>query len=265
MHITQYIKECIFLYNPFYLNGKLILVTGASSGIGLSTAIELSKLGARLILVGRSIENLQETYERLYNKHVHFIEQFDLSEIELIPSWMNELAKKTGEPLDGFVHSAGVYQITPLKSLNNNQLIKILNINLNAGLQILRCCCKKNVAKAGSSFVFLSSISGIFGEAGLVAYSASKGAIISAVKTAAVELAPNKMRVNCIIPGLIDTNMSQNIRNQIGEGNFNEIVKKHPLGMGAPEDVAHAAIYLLSDASRWVTGTSIVVDGGYSC
>lgn len=253
------------MYNPFNLNNKLILITGASSGIGQSTAIELSKLGAKLILVGRSIENLNETYEKLENKDIHLIEQFDVSQIEAIPAWMKELVKKTGEPLDGFLHSAGVYQITPLKTLNNDQLIKIITINLNSGLQILRCCCNKNLAKAGSSFVFLSSISGVFGEAGLVAYSASKGAIIAAVKTAAVELAPNQKRVNCIIPGIVETNMSQRIREQIGEDNFSEIIKKHPLGTGTPEDIAHAVTYLLSDASKWVTGTSLIVDGGYSC
>lgn len=251
--------------NPFSLENKLILVTGASSGIGKSTAIALSQLGARLILVSRSEEELEQTKRELdFSDKQHIVAPYDLNNIDGISAWLGPIIKNSGSTLDGFVYAAGIHQLTPIRALTGTQLENIMRLNVYAALQLLKVCTMKNVVSPSSSFVFISSVSGIIGEPGIVAYSTSKGALISAARSAAVELAPRNIRVNCVVPGMVESKMTNAIKNQIGEENFMKLVTKHPLGLGQPSDVAYASAYLLSDASNWVTGTEIVIDGGYS-
>ncbi|MFX3632161.1 MAG: SDR family NAD(P)-dependent oxidoreductase [Candidatus Pristimantibacillus sp.] len=251
--------------NPFSLEGKHILVTGASSGIGKTTVEVLSEQGATVILVGRDEQRLNDTLESLSNKDDHWVEPFDLSEIDGIPAWLKQVVARTGKPLNGVVHCAGHHNTVPLRVISEKSINDVMSINLYAGLGLLRGCTNKNIFVPQSSFVFISSVMGLVGQAGVVGYSASKGAIIAAVKAAALEFSNIGTRVNCICPGMVETSMADELFATVSFDHKSNIEKQHPLGMGKPEDVAYAASYLVSDASRWVTGTSLIVDGGYTC
>jgi len=250
--------------NPFSVEGKIILVTGASSGIGKQIAETLSNQGASVILVGRNKEKLNETLNSTANKDRHVVETFDLSNIDEIPAWMKRIVEKTGKPINGVVHAAGYHSTIPLRVLSYKSMNEIMTINLYAGLAMLRGCANKKIFAPKSSFVFISSVMGLVGQPGVVSYVASKGAIVSAVKAAALEFANLGTRVNCICPGMVETDMAEDLFSNLSSEQKSSIEKQHPLGMGTPADVAYAASYLISDASRWVTGTSLVVDGGYT-
>lgn len=251
--------------DPFSLEGKKIMITGASSGIGKEIARFFSQQGASLILVGRNERSLLEVLNTLENKERHIIDSYDLSNIDEIPVWLKQIRTRVDAPLNGIVHSAGVHNTTPLRVINQKNIDSVMSINLYAGLSLLRGCSNRNIFAPNGSFIFISSVMGLVGQAGVAAYSASKGAIVSAVKSAALELAGTGTRVNCICPGMVDTNMADELFSSVSQDNKIEIVNKHPLGIGKAEDVAYAACYLASNASKWVTGTSLVVDGGYTC
>lgn len=253
------------LYNPLDLSGKLILVTGASSGIGRGTAHTLSRLGAQVILAGRREDALVETRFQMDNPQLHTVEPFDLNDIASIPDWVRTVVRRAGAPLSGFVHSAGVSAAVPLRAMTDGRMLSVLGPNLHAALSLLKATTARGVvAETGASLVLISSIAGLVGEAGLVAYSASKGALHSAVRSAARELAAKRIRVNCVAPGYVETPMLQEARNTLPEENYAAIVSRHPLGIGGVDDVANAVSYLLSDASKWVTGITLTVDGGYT-
>lgn len=253
------------MYNPMDLTGKLILCTGASSGIGRGSAVLLSRLGARVILTGRRMEALLETQALMENQEYHVAAPFDLNDTESIPRWIRDVVGQSGGSLDGLVHSAGVFGRFPLRALNDRALFEVLRLNLGAAVALLKGASARGVvSEGGASFVLVSSVAGLAGEASLVAYSASKGALISAARSAALELAPKRIRVNCVAPGMVETPMLRTQRETLPPENFEQLVRSYPLGLGTVEDVAHSIAYLLSDASRWVTGTTLVVDGGYT-
>ena len=248
------------MLNPLDMTGKTILVTGASSGIGRATAILLSQLGARVILVARNPENLARTLSQLVGDS-HVVEPFDLSQYEGIPPWMRGLAGTHGL-LDGLVHSAGIQMTAPLKALDAAQVENLWCINVSASLWLAKGYRQRGVNAGGGSIVLLSAAAGLIGAPAIAAYSASKGAVIALTRSLAMELARERIRVNCIAPGLVRSELYDEIAKQLTPEDLAAKERGQVLGLGQPADVAYAAIYLLSSASRWITGTALVVDGG---
>ncbi len=247
---------------PIDFEGRTILVTGASSGIGRAACISLASLGAQLILVGRDDHRLRETMGQLAGSN-HQVETFDLLRTNAICPWMKSLAAESG-PWDGLVHSAGVLVTRPLRYLDCGTFDETMQINVAAAVQLAKGFRQKGVCNENASVVFLSSMMGLVGQAGLAAYSASKGALIALARSLALEYARDGIRFNCIAPGLVETEMAQRLQKALPTGNYEALVQAHPLGVGKPQDVAHAITFLLSDAARWITGTTLVVDGGYT-
>ena len=250
--------------NPYSLQDKSIVVFGASSGIGQATAQFLSTLGANIILTGRSKDKLNDTLQNMENKKNHVVRTLDLQVPDQVKGWLKEVVQETGVKLDGMVYSAGIHYFTPLRSINYDHMQQMLNVNINSIIQLLGSFSNRNISNDNSSVVLLSSVSAIAGEKGTVGYSAAKGAMNSIVKSAAVELAQRQIRVNSILPGIVETDMSRKIQTSLGEESFKQVENKHLLGIGKPEDIAFCIGYLLAPASRWVTGTNIVIDGGYT-
>lgn len=244
--------------NPFSLEGKTILVTGASSGIGRSTAIEASNLGARLILVARNENRLKETLAALSGEG-HRIISADLTD----EASLNNLVEECGA-LDGVVLCAAKGLTRPVQFSDRAHFDEIFNINFFSTAELLRLLYKKKRLVREGSVVVISSMGGthVF-SGGNSIYGSSKAALDSFMKFAAKEFAPRKIRVNSICPSMIETPFIH--RGTVTEEQLAEYAKRFPLKrFGRPEDVAYAAIYLLSSASAWVTGTSMIVDGGFS-
>jgi NAD(P)-dependent dehydrogenase (short-subunit alcohol dehydrogenase family) len=245
-------------YNPFSLDGKTILITGASSGIGQKTAIECSKLGARVIITARNQDRLQNTFANLEGDgHKLFITE--LTKSEEIINLVSQI-----EFLNGVVLCAGKVITSPFAFNTRDKYDDIFNINFFAPMELLRQLVKKKKLEKDSSVVFVSSIGGIFGfSLGNSIYGASKAAITSTMKFCAKELAPKKIRVNSINPGMVNTGLIKNgtITNEQHEADM----QSYPLKRyGEPKDIAYGIIYLLSDASSWMTGHTLVIDGGIS-
>lgn len=250
------------MMNPMQLNGRRILVTGASSGIGRETAVLLSQLGAQLILVGRNLEQLERTHS-LLDGTGHQVCPFDLSGVDAIQGWMKDIAAKVGS-LYGLVHSAGMQFTSPLRIASSCDVEALMRVNLTAALFLTKAFRPRGVAEKGGGIVFVSSVTGMAGQAGLAAYSASKGALIALTKSLAVELVQDGIRVNCVAPGMVDTDMSTKMLRALTPEQVAKVKAMHPLGIGRPRDVANAIAFLLAETSRWITGTTIVVDGGYT-
>ncbi|HVD98339.1 MAG TPA: SDR family oxidoreductase [Cytophagaceae bacterium] len=251
------------MMGAFSLKGKNILITGASSGIGRQCAITCSEMGANVILIARDVQRLNETMARLSTGN-HSIYNLDITEYGKIEPLIVSIANSY-EKIDGFIHSAGIELTLPLRNNKEEIYQKVFSVNVLSGFEFAKVLShKKYLPEQGASFVFLSSIMGLLGEAGKVAYCSSKGAVIAGVRALAIELASKKIRVNSISPAMVETEMATELFSKISEESKNEILKLHPLGIGKPEDVSWACIYLLSEASRWVTGTNLIIDGGYS-
>ena len=246
------------MYNPFTLLNKTILVTGASSGIGRAIAIESSKLGATVIITGRNQQRLTETYDAMEGEG-HAMILSDLGNPNEVVEFVTAVPA-----LDGVVHCAGITKILPFQFVTREALDTVMEVNFYAPAELSRLLLKKKKIKKSSSVVFISSISGVFCSAVASSiYSASKGAINGLVKGMALDLAPKGIRVNCINPGMIDTHILS--ESNITDEQLSEDMKRYPMKRyGEPEEVAFAAIYLLSDASKWVTGTNLLIDGGYT-
>lgn len=250
------------MYNPFSLGGKSILVTGASSGIGRQCAIDCARMGARVILIGRNEESLKESLGQMTGEG-HLLLSADLADLESIKPLVQQIVSETG-PIDGFIHSAGIEKTLPIKSLKPIDYEEIYKINALSAFEFIRYFSNSKNFNQGGSIVLISSITSVIGRAGVSAYAASKGAIVSAVKTMALELAKRRVRINTISPGTILTPLMQGYLVQLTEEERQRRVGGFPLGLGDTSDVANACIYLLSDAARWVTGQNIIVDGGYT-
>jgi NAD(P)-dependent dehydrogenase (short-subunit alcohol dehydrogenase family) len=244
------------------LSGRSVLITGASSGIGRETALLLSQLNARVVLVGRNRERLEAACQRLQGTG-HRVEPFDLAALAEIPRWMKALTASTG-PLHGLVHSAGIHDLVPLRVLSPAKLEELLKINVSTAVMLAKAFCQKGCHQEGGSVVFLSSVAGLAGGTGLAAYAASKGALLGLAKSLAMELAREKIRVNCVAPALVKTEMLARMQQSLTPEQFAALEAQHPLGLGTPRDVAHAIAFLLADTARWITGTTLVVNGGYT-
>lgn len=243
-------------YNPFSLEGKKILITGASSGIGQETAIQCSKLGAKLIITARNEERLKESLSQLDGEgHLMIIAELTNS------INVEELVSKV-DNLDGVVLCAGKGMTSPFPFSTREKYDDIFNINFFAPVELLRLLVKKKKLKKESSVVFVSSIGGNGSfSLGNGIYGASKAAINSTMKFCARELATKKIRVNTVNPGMVNTRLIQG--GAISEEQHQLDMEKYPLKRyGETEDIAYGIIYLLSDASSWVTGHSLVIDGG---
>ncbi|NOR28401.1 MAG: SDR family oxidoreductase [Lutibacter sp.] len=252
-------------YNPFSLLGKRILITGASSGIGREVAIVLSKLGATTILFGRDRERLQITKNMLQNATEHLIYSVDLLDSEKVMFVIHDM-KERGFNIDGVINCAGISSTIVLRSITEEKLQNHFNINVNSGVLLIKNLLLKkySLLNEGGSIVFMSSVMGLVGEVGKTTYAMTKGALIAGVKSLAIELALKKIRVNTISPGVVKTPMSSASFYSKNEESLKKIELLHPLGIGNVEDIANACVYLISDASKWVTGSNLIVDGGYS-
>lgn len=245
-------------YNPYSLKGKTILVTGASSGIGAVTAIECSKLGASVILTGRDDERLTEVYNSLVRYDVEHIKiNADLTNDVDLEELVNTLPL-----LDGCVNNAGVVGLVPITFISKDKIEKMQSINLNAPILLTKLLVKKKKFKNPSSIVFTSSVAGVFRVSmGNAIYATTKCGIDAFMRTAALELAPKGIRCNSVNPAMVETRILN--RGQLTLEQYELDKQRYPLKRyGKPEDVAWAIIYLLSDASSWVTGTALKLDGG---
>jgi NAD(P)-dependent dehydrogenase (short-subunit alcohol dehydrogenase family) len=244
------------MLNPFSLEGKTILVTGASSGIGRASAIECSKLGARVILTARNEERLHETVSLLEGSGHQMLlaELTNMEELNNLVSNVNDL--------NGVVLCAGKGMTSPFPFSTQEKYNEVFDVNFFAPVELLRLLVKKKKFQKGASVVFVSSIGGIDSfQVGNGIYGASKAALNSTMKFCAKELAAKKIRVNSVNPGMVNTKLIQG--GSISEEQHKLDMEKYPLKRyGEPEDIAYGIIYLLSDASSWVTGHSLVIDGG---
>ncbi|MEF9926836.1 MAG: SDR family oxidoreductase [Massilia sp.] len=238
--------------HPFHLSGKTVLVTGASSGIGRAVAVECARAGARVVINGRDAVRLADTLAVLDAGLEHVACVADLTD----PPQMARLVAACGE-LDGVVHAAGVHGVTPLRMLRQSFMQTVLDANFLAPLMLTQQLLAKKMLRNGASLVFMSSIAAHTGTVGVGPYSASKAALEGMIRPLALEIAPRAMRANAIAPGLVDTPLVNDDRAWLDDK-----ANMYPLGLGRPEDVAYAAIYLLADISRKVTGTQLHLDGG---
>jgi NAD(P)-dependent dehydrogenase (short-subunit alcohol dehydrogenase family) len=248
----------------FSLKDKFILITGASSGIGLQCAITFSKYGARVALFGRDQHRLEETLGMMEQPSNHVICSVDLLEYEKIADVVKVVVSRQG-PIEGVVNCAGISTTLPLNAISPGKMEEFFRINVIGAVNLTRNALKlTHFSVNGGSIIFISSVMGVTGESGKSLYSMTKGALISAVRSMAIELATRKIRVNSISPGVVDTPMTKHAVYSKDEGSMNKIKSLHPLGLGQPADVVNACLFLSSDAARWITGTNLIVDGGYS-
>lgn len=247
------------MYNPFSLAGKQILVTGASSGIGRATAIECAKMGASLVVTGRNAEQLNETYNALETT----VGQTHLQIIaDLATEEGRQVLLEQMPMLDGIVSNAGIVGLTPIQFITAEKFVNMQQINLLAPVLLIGQLLKKKKIKSGASIVFTSSVAGVYRvSVGNAIYAMSKCGIDAYMRSVALELAAKGIRCNSVNPAMVETRILTN--GQLTSEQYEADKLRYPLKRyGKPEEVAWAIIYLLSDASSWVTGTSLKLDGG---
>ena len=241
------------------LNGKRILVTGASSGIGRACAILISKLGGNVVLVARRQAALEETLRLMERPEAHLVVPCDISNSDAVAS----LVSKTGK-IDGLVHAAGIAPMCPIGFVDNNSYEAAFKVNYVSFLELMRDYSKLKNRNEKLSVVAVSSVSADVGWSGGVVYCGTKGALSASVRALALELAPKGIRVNAVCPSNIKTPMYDAGSVDVNsEESLKALLAKQPLGLGEPEQVASAVAFLLSDAASFITGVNLPVDGGY--
>jgi NAD(P)-dependent dehydrogenase (short-subunit alcohol dehydrogenase family) len=249
-------------FNPIALHNKSFLISGAGSGLGRATSVLLSKLGAKLLLVDINETGLNETKILCESETKTVV--LDLLDNQNIKDKVAEAVTSFGK-LNGFVHSAGMPYISPLKSISTKKCNDVFMLNTFAGLELAKVCTSKNIfAQENGSIVFISSVYGLVGSAANVGYAMSKAALHGVTKSLAIELAPKNIRVNCVAPGFVKTKMFDEISDSFNSDYHKTLNDLHPLGLGEPEDIANTIAFLLSDMAKWITGSIISVDGGFT-
>jgi NAD(P)-dependent dehydrogenase (short-subunit alcohol dehydrogenase family) len=243
------------------LTGGTYLVTGASSGIGQSTARLIAQCGGQVILSGRNEKRLKETLFSLEGTG-HAVSAVDLVDADQTADWMKSVIDEHGT-LSGIFHSAGVELIRPIRMTKQAQLNDVFGSSLFAAFGIARSASQKNTIIDGGTLVFMSSVVSSTGQQGMTAYSAAKAGIDALVRSLACEMASRNIRVNSIISGAVKTAMHDRLTETSSGNTMTNYEKSHLLGFGETEYISNAALFLLSSASHWVTGTNLVVDGGY--
>jgi len=246
------------MQNPFSLEGKTILITGASSGIGKAVAQECAAVGATCIITARNEDRLTVTLSSLEGEG-HQLLLADLSSTDSIERIVEQLPK-----LDGVVSCAGIVETKILKFTEEDDLLRLFNTNAFSSIRLIRTLVQQKKLKKEASIVMISSISGVkCGYLGGSIYGATKGALEGFTKATALELAPQKIRVNTITPGMVETSLLKD--SEIDSELLEADKQKYPLKRyGNPEEIGYSAVYLLSDATKWMTGTSLLIDGGYT-
>jgi len=241
----------------------IILVTGASSGIGKAVALRINELGGRIIAVSRSRGALEAMRNCTRHPENVILETRDLAkDLDDLPSWTTDLAGRHGR-LKGLVLSAGEQQILPLKALTLKKAKDLFDLNYFANVALCKGFCDKRAnAGPGSAIVFISSIASLLGAPGIGNYSASKGAVNAFVKSLAAEMARDRIRVNAVLPGFVKTELIKKWADIYTEQYIADLDKKYPLGIGHPEYISALVVFLLSPSAEWITGTSVVIDGG---
>jgi len=251
------------MINPMDLTGKRILVTGATGGIGRATAVQLARLGAKLAITGRNADRLQETYDMLEGDgHVKVI--YDLNDVDGIEDMIKDLVSTCG-PFQGFAHCAGIAPMRPLKMTKTKDMIQVMNSNLFAFVEIVRCITGKGCFDNEGSIVAVSSYASVQGKQSKVAYSAAKAGLDGAIRCLVCDLKKKKIRVNSIMPCWVNTAMYKTYIDRYPDTfEVQEIREKQYMGVTEPEEVANTIAFLLGDAAKTITGTSILIDGGMS-
>lgn len=244
--------------NPFSLEGKTVLVTGAASGIGRATAIQCAEMGAKVILVDLNEAGLQETQKQILREDSEY-RVLDLTDLDKLTEMVSTFPK-----LDGVVSNAGIVLSLLAKFSEPKDMERIFNINTFSHINLVQQLINQKKLNKGASIVFTSSMSGVYcGLAGGSLYGATKSAILGYTKALAIELAPRGIRVNTIHPGMIETPLTAGTA--LSKELLEEDAKNYPLGRyGKPEEIAYSIVYLLSDATAWMTGSQLLIDGGYS-
>lgn len=250
------------IFAPEAFEGRRFLVTGASSGLGQQTAVRLAQAGARVALVGRSTERLAATAASLAGEG-HSAHPVDMSDAEVAADAVQAIAREHGV-FSGIFHSAGTALILPIRVTKNRHLDDVFAAGVRGAFGVARAVAKKGVMVDGGSLVLMSSVSSLRGRPGMSAYSAAKAAVDGMVRVLASEMADRRIRVNSIVAGGIETAMHRDFTETVSDELVRNYEALHMLGFGQPDDIAYAAMFLLSDASRWITGSSMVVDGGYT-
>ena len=239
----------------FDLSEKHILITGGSSGIGRSTSVLCSKLNATITIIGRNELRLNETLSSL-NGGGHNAISCDLTNSEAVNTMVDSLPM-----LDGIVYCAGIQETCLTKNVDKRILDKLMNTNFNSTVLFNSQIQRRKKLKKNSSIVFVSSIAAFrYAEIGNAVYSSSKAALLSFARVLALELSNRKIRVNMVSPGMVHTPLQKQF--DVTDDQFLKDELNYPLGYGSPEDVANLIAFLLSDASKWITGSDIVIDGG---
>lgn len=251
------------VFNKQLFNDKTFIVTGASSGIGRSVAIEIAKLGGQVLALGRDMERLNQTLNQLDGSG-HLILQGSMSSADDAFDSVKTARDLVDNGVDGIFHSAGIASVKPVRMTKSKHIEEIMGASLFGALGVARAAAARNFFNEdGGSVVFMSSVAGERGQVGMSAYGASRSAISGLVKSLAFEFSSQNIRVNAITAGAVETEMHDQISRGMDDKSIADYKNKHLLGFGKTQDIANAAIFLLAPSSRWVTGTSMLVDGGY--
>lgn len=242
--------------DAFSLNGKRVLVTGASSGIGRQIAQSCARAGAEVIATGRDEMRLRSLVDELSGSGHGYL-ACDLGDDDSIKQFAQAVGK-----FDGIVHSAGIAALAPVRLASRKHIEDQFRINAVGPILLTQQLLLRNAVNQGGSIVFVSSISAHIGVQGVAAYGGSKSALESMARCLSMEVAKRSIRVNCLAPGFVETPMLQAARSTTDS--IEETAARYPLGLGLPEDIANAAIFFLSKASRWITGRTLVMDGGHT-